>query len=447
MFITNITDQWLFLFAYILSISVLGVLLYASGISLFKPSIPMVFFWSYLILSYAGFPFMVFEFVSSAAWINVTNSSIIILTWFYSAVSLILVAVGIVIAKYILKIDISTKKSINKNMDVSIVAVIILCFISGIALLIYIQNVPSIALFEYLQYGNEADIALSRSNATNALTGAWRYQFFTTHITPFLSYATLAALVMTSRKKYLFVFIIAFILSSFATVMNFTRSAFPIYFSSVLFVYMLSKNTLISFRVITAGLFVVMPFLLYIFAIIAKTDIVSTVRLVVERLLAGTPEAAYFYVIIFPNDLDYLYGLSLPNPGGILPFEHFRLSVFVSQYIWNFATVYGGGVRENVVGSAPAMFWTEMYANFGLSGIIISSLIFGGVLWTIHAYVSRLPTHPIVYALITYIAFYIRPVSTSFLSNIMVPVEPAVVCILAYVLYKFSTRNHIAQTS
>ena len=445
MLTTNITDQWLFLFAYILSIGVFGILLYSSGISLLKPSIPMVFFWSYLILSYAGFPFMVFEFVSSAAWINVTDSSVIVLTWFYSAVSLLLVVTGIVIAKHILKIDTATKKSISNNMNVSIVAVIILCLISGISLLIYLQNVPSVALFDYLEYGDEANTALSRSNATNALSNAWRYQFFTKHITPFLSYATLAALVMTARKRYLFVFAIAFILSSFATVMNFTRSAFPIYFSSVLFVYILSKNISISSRIIIVGLFIVTPFLLYIFAVIAKTDIVSAIRLVVERLLAGTPEAAYFYVMIFPNILDYLNGLSLPNPGGILPFEHFRVSVFVSQYIWSFAAVYGGGPPEGVVGSAPAMFWTEMYANFGLSGIIISSLIFGGVLWTVHAYVSRLPAHPIVYALITYIAFYIRPVSTSFLSNIMVPVEPIIVCILAYVLYRLSVKKSITE--
>jgi hypothetical protein len=190
---------------------------------------------------------------------------------------------------------------------------------------------------------------------------------------------------------------------------------------------------------------VLTPFLLYIFAIVAKTDIISAIQLVVERLLAGTPKAAYFYVVIFPNTLDYLYGLSLPNPGGILPFEKFKLSQFVSQYMWSFAKIYGGGPRSDVVGSAPAMFWTEMYANFGVAGIVFSSLIFGGVLWTVHAYVSRLPAHPIVYALITYIAFYIRPVSTSFLSNIMVPIEPVIVCILAYVLYRLSVKKSITE--
>jgi hypothetical protein len=132
MLTTNITDQWLFLFAYILSIGVFSILLYSSGISLLKPSIPMVFFWNYLILSYAGFPFLVFKFVSLNLWINVTDLSIIILTWFYSALSLILVMLGIIITKHLLKIDGTTKKSIvnSENMNISMLIVVILCIVS-----------------------------------------------------------------------------------------------------------------------------------------------------------------------------------------------------------------------------------------------------------------------------------------------------------------------------
>jgi hypothetical protein len=158
--------------------------------------------------------------------------------------------------------------------------------------------------------------------------------------------------------------------------MNMTRSSFPLYFSSVIFVYLLSKQHMVNLRIVMFGLFILAPFLLIIFAVVAKVDIISSLRLLAERLFAGTPEAAYFYVVIFPNHMDYLYGLSLPNPGGILPFEHFRLSRFVSQYIWNFAIVYGSEL-EGAVSSAPAMFWTEMYANFGFTGIVLSSTLFG----------------------------------------------------------------------
>jgi hypothetical protein len=440
MFVNNNADNELFLFAYILSIIMFGILLHTSGISLLKPSIPMVFLWSYLILGYIGFLLLVFRSESAAVRVNVTNQDVIILTWFYSALSLICIMIGINIGKYALQIQFSTRAiaMTRYNARLPVFVIVILCIISILSLGIYIRIAPSIALFEYLQYGESANIALARSSATNALPNAWRYQFFTTHITPFLSYVTLAAFVMTSRKTYMILFVITFLLSSSSAVMNFTRSTLPIYFSSVIFIYILSKQALISWRVIIFGLSLVMPFLLFAFAITVKIDLGTAFEVTLERLLTGTPEAAYFYVIIFPNTVDYLYGLSLPNPGGILPFEHFRLSVFVSQYIWNFVRVYGGGPAQDVVGSAPAMFWTEMYANFGITGIVSSSLLFGCFLWVIHAWSSSLPRHPVFYGLITYFAFYIRPVSTSFLSNILVPVEPIIVCAVAYIIYRLS---------
>jgi hypothetical protein len=123
----------------------------------------MVFLWNYLILSYAGFPFLMFQAVSSALWINVTDTSVIALTWLYSAVSLFLILIGVLFAKYILRVSNYARMFNNhlNNVYVSLSLIIILCF--------YIRDIITCI---YTKYTISNIIRLARSSATNALDGA-----------------------------------------------------------------------------------------------------------------------------------------------------------------------------------------------------------------------------------------------------------------------------------
>ena len=79
----------------------------------------------------------------------------------------------------------------------------------------------------------------------------------------------------------------------------------------------------------------------------------------ISRITTGQMSGLYHYLDIIPDQVDYLLGRSLPNPRGIFPWEHYRLTVEVMNI------VHKGLAEQGIVGSMPTFFWGEMYANFG----------------------------------------------------------------------------------
>ena len=51
----------------------------------------------------------------------------------------------------------------------------------------------------------------------------------------------------------------------------------------------------------------------------------------ISRITTGGIEPAYIYMETYPNKYDYLLGKSLPNPGGLLPYEPARSSFAVGE--------------------------------------------------------------------------------------------------------------------
>jgi len=130
-----------------------------------------------------------------------------------------------------------------------------------------------------------------------------------------------------------------------------------------------------------------------------------------SRAFAGQIQPLYHYLEIFPMKVDYLLGRSLPNPMGILPFEHYNLTVEVMNIVqpWH--------LEMGVVGTMPTFFWGEMYANFGYFGVVLPPLIVGVVVCLFADLLDRLRPSPLVIAVIVWFALHIKNLSATSLSN------------------------------
>src|SRR5699024_4378745 len=154
-----------------------------------------------------------------------------------------------------------------------------------------------------------------------------------------------------------------------------------------------------------------------------------------SRIFTGQLTPAYFYLEIFPSKVDYLLGRSFPNPGGILPWEPYRLTVEVANYI------NPELLSSDVTGTAPTVFWGEMYANFGFLSIIISSVVVGVILYMFQYIVFKLPFNSITIGLNTWLILEFQKLALTGLSSFLININLFVVLVLAIILIKTEMKR------
>jgi hypothetical protein len=139
-------------------------------------------------------------------------------------------------------------------------------------------------------------------------------------------------------------------------------------------------------------------------------DIAAGIGALLSRIFTGGIAPAYHYLEIFPRNIEFIYGASLPNPGGVLPFESFNLTKEVMPII-------NPGLSLEIVGSAPTVFWAEMYANFGFLGVLVAPFLVGVVIYAAqHALASAASTPTTVAATIV-VASHFKELAATGLSS------------------------------
>ena len=130
-----------------------------------------------------------------------------------------------------------------------------------------------------------------------------------------------------------------------------------------------------------------------------------------SRAFTGGIEALYHYVVVFPDIVDFLHGRSFPNPAGLFPFEHYHLTVEIMNII------NSSHIRSGIVGSMPAFFWGELYANFGYTGILLFPFFVGLFVCWFGDLVSRISPTPYALGCTVWLVLYISNLSVTSLSG------------------------------
>ena len=411
-----------------------------AGISLRRLSIPSFIIIFYLVSAYIGILPLYFQWTSYPVTIGVVDREIILKMFIYSSSVLIIMICGFIYAHRVIGFNVNVIRnrvlvSANTSQRMLIFCLALLC---GLVFVTYIRKLETIALFEALN-GEIFGAAVARSNMGNAFRGKyWRYEIFFRQLLDYCVIFFMADYLIKRRPLSGFIFLASFVVATFSATIAIQKAPFLRLLIMLYLTYVIYKGGNYWQRV--AKYFVIMILgilsLFYIY-FMGVSDILSALELVIGRIFIGQILAAYFYLDLFPHHLDYLLGASFPNPGGLLPFQSFPLTVEVSNFI------SPGQVAKGVVGSASTVFWAEMYANFGPIGVIFSSFLVGIGLFAVSHVLSKLPLSPPTFAVTIALAMHYRDLTETSLSNYFFDMRLLLIIIITFMVLMLRKRISI----
>ena len=129
-----------------------------------------------------------------------------------------------------------------------------------------------------------------------------------------------------------------------------------------------------------------------------------------SRIFTGSIHALYYHLDFGANH-NLLNGTSFPNPGGIFNFETFSLT----QYLWQSNTPN----EMQGLGSAPTIFWADLYLNLGFFSIPIFSFIIGFLLTFLDEFCKKRANGSITIAAYVTLIMHYKNLSITSFANFM----------------------------
>jgi hypothetical protein len=395
-----------------------------AGISVREYSLPSFFVVAYLTGSYIGVLPLYLGLDSYSASLGVRDLALIREMAGYSSAGLLGIALGFVFARHLVRlrprpVEWGQVLRTTAKQRLMILGLLAACIF---VLAAYLSNVRSIALFTAISDGPVA-AALSRSEMTNGFSGKyWRYSLFFRLLLDYcVVFLFVDAMVRRSRLAWV-IFGVALGAAMFSALMSIQKA--PV-LHLIIMIY-LALTMLTDGRYwqpvakyltpLVLGLLVVMNL-----QFMGARSAGGALAAVGTRVLTGQIAPSYFYLERFPEFSGYLMGRSFPNPGGILPFEPVRLTVEISR------TIFPGDYSREVVGSAPTVFWAEMYANFGPVGAVLSSVLVGVMLFGCHVLLRRRRLSAALIAATTVLTIHFKSLTQTGLSSYLIDIPLFVV--------------------
>jgi oligosaccharide repeat unit polymerase len=405
------------LFAFVFTVIYLAFpLLYfftwkAAGKHYLEISMTNIVFLFIFMFTYFGFPILFFQWDEYRVNIGITNQSIIMSIFLLSAMSLWLYQLGVIFAR-----DIFFKRSDVVPLDISVSEISrsrhVLVFTLPVLVLViqsYINSLDEVALFIVL-FGGESTIEVARSNMTNAFSGSYHWYALIIHeLATLLSFACYALWYTTRKLSDLVLLIIYVCICIFSLTISGQKAPVVFYIMGLALTHLIliGKRNM-PIKAIILGTLVSFMFLILLYILfMGSNDVLSASRSAFSRAFAGNLGPLYFYYEYIPDVRNYLFGATMPNPAGILPYEPISLAKEV--YNW----VYVGS--SDTVGSTPGAFWADAYANFSYPGVVLISFILGIYIGIISAVSSRNLSNPVLIGFYVWLIFWVKDISlTSF---------------------------------
>jgi hypothetical protein len=184
-------------------------------------------------------------------------------------------------------------------------------------------------------------------------------------------------------------------------------------------------------------IFIALLFFLVIFYLnfMGSDNLLDAILQIFSRTFTGSIQPAYHYLEIFPNNEDFLFGRSFPNPMGIMPFEHYKLAEEVMN--WKFTNLSELGI----VGSMPTVFWAEAYANFGISGVFIVPFLLGIIVWIASYSVNKFENTPFKVGLLVWLIIHFKGLSITGFSGYIF--DFYLIFVIIFVIVSISLANYL----
>ena len=304
---------------------------------------------------------------------------------------------------------------------------------SVIVLILYRFAIGAFPLESIFSGLSRSELNLLRSDATNTFTGRlYLFDMFMKTMPLFLFIVVSFISSKSNDKKWKIFFYLLLIYNIFFCLITLQKN--PIirfllvcWIISIFKKRKINKTQLVGLVIFSVGLIILM----YTFFMGMATDsypISEILEGAVHRIFISSITPLFWY-IKYTDEFGLLYGTTFPNPAGIFPFDHFKLTFIIMEY--------AHGIQASG-GSMPTAFIGEMYANFGYIGVIISSVFWGYVLQSLDFFfLKRLSVSKfcIYSGMYIFMIDYLSGFTISGISSIITDTRIYLVVIL-YLIYK-----------
>lgn len=246
--------------------------------------------------------------------------------------------------------------------------IIVICGFVFLYVVFFSSSLPLVQAIKGAQY---SVLVMSREKNRTSIFPIPYFEFWVRQI--FMPIIVAWYMLSTRNKKNIFSYfrkILVLMLALFFGALNLVKSPSVVIFIIWFFASNISKGEKINIKKIFFLLFIVMAIVLLILYLqVRDRNLIFTIQAIFKRILL-TPSgllAVYFHLF---HDWK-LGGISINFIASINKVATFPITNYVYRYL------VPNGLPE---GTAPAPFLGDMYANWGIIGIILSSMLLGTAL-------------------------------------------------------------------
>ncbi len=384
------------------------------GMNVQKLSIPTFVVISIFVFQYIGFPILYQQWDDYRAEF-VTDMDILLLAWVGTSLSTLLLCIGATIASTILKKrnrQIEQWTFVNELPSYVVRRVYLMSAVCIGILLIYVNRIglKNLAIAAVINQESQADVTLARSMMGNAFDGGYHwYNFFMRDALILLILALFANRSVNKNSVPMHVLILMTCCAGFSLTMA-TEKALMVDFMISLFLMnvCVKYNGVVPIKGLSIlGLGIVGILSIFYIFFMGDGDFYKALSSIVSRGFTGSIQPIYHYIEYFPKYKDWLYGSSMPNPGGIFPFSPFELTVNVMNF------VQPEHYETGVIGTMPAIYWGEIYANIGWPGVIFAPVFIGIGLYLVNYLLWKIRRTPMSLALFVWLLMHYKNLSVT----------------------------------
>jgi len=362
------------------------LILRLANIRLLSLTIPAVFFFYYLLLAYVGhWPLFwgSYEYQLTEGLLSTTR---IVQLMNYSGSCITLVCLGMAAVPTIIdapkrKLLLARASEPMRPLRLTLAQRRWLTIVTALALLVtveYFSHIQDIALVALIR--GTGDVKLLRSQMTNGFSGPLPYHYYQLAfgvILPFCCYAWLTHALANKRITSWVIFFSILILTCLISIADLQKAQIVWFLLGLGFTGLLASPSKLRLKMIMFGIPIILGITFFVFKVfmeIGDRSIGEITSSTTERVIVGALSPTYFYKELFPQAMDFLGGVTFPNPRHIFPWDPFPYTRYIYDYTQPKIAALG------LHGSTPAPFWGQLYIDFGNIGILLISPLVGCVL-------------------------------------------------------------------
>lgn len=322
----------------------------------------------------------------------------------------------------------------------------VLLGISLITVAYYVAVAPFIPLITMIRYfGSSINLLSMRETSFKLLSipNIARYVIEWTRSVfwPFLTCIAMARWAVTRKRRQLVAPLILILMGLFITGATTEKAPVVYFLLAIILVHVFMQGRLKT-KIITIGMSIVpiFPLMVYLFDAISKgagSPFMQALINLCHRLLVVPARVAMIHYEVFPQYVDFLCGTSINCLAQVQGKALFPLSNFL------YVNFYPWGIPDNPSGYANAVFSSEMWANFGWAGIIVTSLLLGWFLQVVNIWIWAFKKTPTIVATYSVMVMSVFSLISTNVTVFLITKGFFILCLIAWLAGRRNIHNEV----